>query len=110
MPQHLEFDTLSLTSLKREIFRHTFSDVIIEPGGEEINSRRICIKATFTVALVIASVGQKAKRLISCPHALVLQTFLDNNKSFAFKLKELVLSSIYLELLMTQNDKTSLNK
>lgn len=109
LPQHPKFDTLSLTLLKRELFRHAFSDVTVEPGGKEINSRRICVKAAFTVALVIVSVEKEAKRLISCPHALVLQTFLDNNKNFAFKLKELVLSSIYLELFMAQNDKTSLN-
>lgn len=53
--------TLSLTSLKREIFGHDFSDVTIEPRVEKIHSRHTCVKAAFAVALIIVSVGQKVK-------------------------------------------------
>lgn len=60
--QHSEFDTISVTSLKkREVFRHEFSDNTIEQGGEKFHCGCIHVKPTFAVTLGIFSVGQKAK-------------------------------------------------
>lgn len=102
--QHSEFDTISVTSLKkREVFRHEFSDNTIEQGGEKFHCRCIHVKPTFAVTLGIFSVGQKAKWLISFPYWLICQIFLHANQNFAFKVEEVVLRSLVLELFMLQN-------